>query len=65
MVEWTMEWTLEWTMELKETHIFHSNTQLYCVAICLLAHSLLALAHIGLHSCSLLEVVGVKGHVHI
>jgi len=26
MVEWTMEWTLEWTMELKETHIFHSNT---------------------------------------
>ena len=32
-------------------YIFHSNTRLYCVAICLLTYSL--------------EVLGVEGHVHI
>ena len=46
-------------------YIFHSSTQLYCVVICLLTYSLPAPSCIGLHSCSLLEVVGVKGNLHI
>jgi len=39
-------------------YIFHSNTQLYCVAICLLTYSEPA-------PWSLLQVVGVKVQVHI
>ena len=45
-----MEYGMEYGMNYG-IHIFHSNTQLYCVAICLLTYSL--------------EVLGVEGHVHI
>jgi len=46
--------------------IFHSNTRLYCVATYLVTTPLLAsCACIGLHSGILLEVIGVKGYVHV
>jgi len=54
-----VEWTIEWTMEFRKKPSFHSNTQLYYVAICLLTYSQPALPCIGLHSCNLLKVVKV------
>ena len=37
--KWTgmVEWTMEWTREFKIKTHFHSNTQLYCGAICLIS----------------------------
>jgi len=46
--------------------VFHSNTQFYCVRSYLLANLLIPSSPCnGPASCSLLEVVGVRGHVRI
>jgi len=42
---------------------FHSNTQLYCVAISLLTYSQRAPPNDRLVLACFLEIVGVKGHV--
>ena len=57
-------WTGKWIgMQYGMDYGVYSNTQLDCVAICLLTYSQPALPCISLHSCSLFKVVGVKGHM--
>jgi len=61
------QWNWLWNFQKKHLKpFFHSNSQLCCVAIYLITHPYLQLClSLGLHSCIFLEVLGVKGHVHI
>jgi len=61
MLDRKMDWNGGMDYGIEKKNFFHSNTQLYSVAICF---TNVFIAGSAVHSCSLLKVVRVKGHVH-